>query len=451
MAQRESDALALSATRAARPVIVFLMILYFFAVLDRLNVGFAALTMNKSLGLSPAQFGFGGGLFFLVYVLLEVPSNVMLQRYGARRWISRIAISWGLCSAGASLVMGAHSFYLARGLLGVAEAGFFPAVITYIAGWYPAAYRSRMNNLFMLGIPLTGVLASGFSAGCLALDGVLGIAGWRWLFLLEGLPAFFLGLLAMRILPDSPTDARFLSEEQKQALLGKLAGEDALRRARFPLALGSVFRSPITWTFGLAYFGITVGLSTLAFWVPQAVSSLGFKDPVTVGLISAGPFAGGAAIMTLASWSSDRNGEQIWHLLAMAALASAGWLLFGVSPGPIVSLVLIGLAAGGTYGMLSVFWALPGSYLSGPAAAPGIALISAVGTVGAFVGPWFVGYLRQQSGGFAASFTGVAICILVSAVLGALAGRHIQGSRRQDQAGGIVQGRQSDQSRQSAP
>jgi MFS transporter, ACS family, tartrate transporter len=425
MAPKEPDALVASATRAAQPVIVFLMGIYFFAVLDRLNVGFAALTMNKSLGLSPAQFGFGGGLFFLVYVLVEVPSNIMLQQVGARRWIARIAMSWGLCSAGTALVVGANSFFLARGLLGVAEAGFFPAVITYIAGWYPAAYRSRMNNLFMLGIPLTGVLASVFSAGCLALDGTLGIAGWRWLFLLEGLPATVLGILALRILPDSPKDARFLSAEQKQALLSKLAHEDAAKQAKFPLGLGSVFRSPICWILGFAYFGITVGLSTIAFWLPQAVGSLGVKDPVTVGLLTAGPLAVGAAIMTTVSWNSDRTGQPAWHLLAMALLAAAGWLLFGVSSNPILSLALVALAAGGTYGMLSVFWALPGAYLSGPAAAPGIALISAVGTVGAFAGPWAVGYLRQQSGGFAASFTAVAIFILASGILGVLVGRHI--------------------------
>lgn len=425
MASRERDALVASATRAAQPIIIFLMVLYFFAVLDRLNIGFASLTMNKDLGLSPAQFGFGGGLFFLIYVLLEVPSNMMLQQVGARRWIGRIAISWGLCSAGASLVMGPHSFYLARGLLGVAEAGFFPAVITYIAGWYPAAHRSRMNNLFMLGIPLTGVLASVFSAGCLALDGTLGIAGWRWLFLLEGLPATVLGILALRILPDSPREARFLSDEQKQALQAKLASEDAIKQAQFPLNLGSVFKSPICWVLGFAYFGVTVGLSTISFWLPQAVSSLGIKDPVTVGLLTAGPFAVGAAIMTVASWNSDRTGKPTWHLFAMALLAAAGWMLFGESSNPVLSLALVAIAAGGTYGMLSVFWALPGAYLSGSAAAPGIALISAVGTVGAFAGPWLVGYLRQQTGGFAASFTAVAFFILVSGILGVLVGRHI--------------------------
>ncbi len=425
MAQAQNDVLVASATRAARPVIGFLMVLYFFAVLGRLNVGFAALTMNKDLGLSPSQFGVGAGLFFLVYVLLEVPSNMMLQRFGPRRWIARVVVTWGLCATGTALITGPNSFYFVRMLLGAAEAGFFPAVIVYIAGWYPLTYRSRMNNLFLLGIPLTGVLASVFSAGCLALDGTLGVAGWRWLFFLEGLPPIILGFLVLRILPDNPSKARFLNREQKAALLTVLASEDAARRALFPLDIGSVFKSPICWILGFAYFGIAVGLSTLGFWLPQAVGSLGIKSPVMIGLLTAVPLAIGVAIMTAASWNSDRTGERTWHLLAMTLLASGGWLLFGLATGPVLSLALVAIAAGGTYGMLSVFWTLPGAYMSGMAAAPGIALVSAVGTVGAFAGPWFVGFLRQQSGGFASAFTAVAACMLVSGILGGLVSRHI--------------------------
>ncbi len=204
-----------------------------------------------------------------------------------------------------------------------------------------------------------------------------------------------------------------------------LTAEDAARQALFPLSMGTVFRSPICWILGFAYFGIAVGLSTLGFWVPLAVGSLGIKDPVTIGLLTAVPLAVGALIMTVTSWNSDRTGERTWHLLAMALLAGVGWLLFGAAKSPVASLAFIAIAAGGTYGMLSVFWTLPGAYLSGRAAAPGVALISAVGTVGAFAGPSLVGYLRQQNGDFAAAFTAVAVFIFISGALGVLVGRHI--------------------------
>lgn len=425
MAMVRNDTLVESATRAARPIIAFMMVLFFFAALDRLNVGFAALTMNKDLGLTPSQFGFGNGLYILVHGLLEVPSNLMLLRFGPRRWIARIAVTWGLCATGAAMIVGPHSYYLFRVLVSAAAAGYFPAAITYIARWYPMAYRSRMNNLFLLGIPLTGTLASVFSAGCLALNGTLGLAGWQWLFILEGSPPIILGLLALRILPDGPADAQFLNREQKNALIETLAAEDADKHARFPVSIRTVFKSPVCWLLGFAYLGIAVGLSTLGFWLPQAVGSLGIKDPVMTGLLTAVPFMTGAAIMTITSWNSDRTQERTWHLLAMTLLAAASWLLFGYATSPVMGVIIIALAAGGTYGMLSVFWTLPGAYLSGAAAAPGFAMVSAIATVGGFAGPWLVGYLRQQSGGFALAFAAPAACILISGVLGVLVSRHL--------------------------
>ena len=421
-----NDATIKSATRALRPIVVFLMALYLFAVLDRLNVGFAALTMNKDVGLGPAQFGFGAGLFFLAYVIFEVPSNLFMQRYGPRRWIARVVITWGICSTATALVYSRNSFYLVRILLGLAEAGFFPAVITYISRGFPARERARMNTLFLLGIPLSGVVASFLAAGCLALNGWLGLHGWQWLFICEGAPPIVLGLVVLRYLPDDPSKARFLTAAQSQALGSLLQNEQATLQRIFPLGAKAALLSPTTLLLGLIYFGITVGLSTLGFWLPQAVSSLAANSPSTVGLLTAIPLAFGAAVMIAVSYNSDRTGERVWHFLALSVVASLGWLAFGVLKlPPSARILLICVASGGTYGMQGLFWTLPGTYLSGKAAAPGIALVSALGTTGAFIGPWVIGHLRQSSGDFGAAFSFVAACSIISGVIGLIVGRRI--------------------------
>lgn len=420
-----ADATLRQATRAMRPVVVFLMVLYFFAVLDRLNVGFAALTMNKALGLNPAQFGFGAGLFFVSYVLLEVPSNLLMGRYGPRRWIARIVITWGLCSTATAFVVGEHSFYAVRLLLGAAEAGFFPAVITYVSRWFPARDRARMNTLFLLGIPLSGLASSFLAAALLSLDGLLGVAGWQWLFICEGLPPVLLGFAVLRYLPDDPSSARFLTPAQAYALTEALRDEQAGVERAFPLSTRQALLSAPCLLLGLTYFGITVGLSTLGFWLPQAVNSLGQHSPVVVGLLTAVPLGVGALVMMAASINSDRTGERLWHFFAMGGVATTGWLLFGSLNSPVAGLLLIAVAAGGTYGMVSLFWTLPSAYLSGRAAVPGIALISALGTTGAFVGPWVIGQLRHLTGDFSLAFAFVGVCTAVSGVIGLGVGRRI--------------------------
>jgi ACS family tartrate transporter-like MFS transporter len=419
------DALLKQATRSMRPLVAFLMALYFFAVLDRLNVGFAALTMNKALGLGPAQFGFGAGLFFYSYVILEIPSNILLQRFGARRWIARIVVTWGICSTATAFVTGEKSFYVVRLLLGAAEAGFFPAIIFYISRWFPPSDRARMNTLFLLGIPLSGIASSFLASACLSLDGVGGVAGWQWLFICEGVPPILCGFAVLRFLPDSPADARFLTSAQSAALATALDRDQAAVSGTFPLSVVGALFSPICLLLGVAYFGITVGLSTLGFWLPQAVASLGKNSVVVVGLMTAIPLGIGASIMLAASLSSDRRGERLWHFGAMTVLAAAGWLLFGQVSSSVARLLLIGVAAGGTYGMLSLFWTLPGTYLSGRAAAPGIAFISALGTTGAAVGPWAIGVLRRIGGDFTLAFGFVAACIAVGGMTGLLVGSHI--------------------------
>jgi ACS family tartrate transporter-like MFS transporter len=413
------------AVRAMRPVVVALMILYFFAVLDRLNVGFAALTMNNALGLSPSQFGFGAGLFFYPYVLMEVPSNLLMTRYGPRRWIARIVITWGIVSTATAFVTGPHSFYAVRILLGAAEAGFFPAVITYIARWFPARERARMNTLFLLGIPLSGVVSSFLATVCLSLDGLLGLAGWQWLFVCEGVPPILLGIAVLFFLPDDPSTARFMTQAQSEALTNALNAEQAAIHPGTPLSTWQVLRSPTCLLLAVAYFGITVGLSTLGFWLPQAVGSLGGHSPVVIALLTAVPLGFGALTMIAVAISSDRSGDRLWHFACMTLMAALGWLLFGLFNSPSSGLAFIAIAAGGTYGMFSLFWTIPSVYLSGRAAAAGIAFISAVGTTGAAVGPWAIGQLRQFTGNFGLAFSFVAACIAVGGLIGLMVGRRI--------------------------
>jgi MFS transporter, ACS family, tartrate transporter len=426
MPKAPAETTALSqAVRAMRPVVISLMVLYFFAVLDRLNVGFAALTMNKALGLSPSQFGFGAGLFFYPYVLMEVPSNLLMTRYGPRRWIARIVITWGIVSTATAFVTGPHSFYTVRILLGAAEAGFFPAVITYIARWFPARERARMNTLFLLGIPLSGVVSSFLATACLSLDGLLGLAGWQWLFVCEGLPPILLGIVVLFLLPDDPSTARFMTQAQSEALTNALATEQATIQAGVPLSTWQVLRSPTCLLLAVAYFGITVGLSTLGFWLPQAVGSLGGHSPAVIALLTAVPLGFGALTMIAVAISSDRSGDRLWHFACVTLMAALGWLLFGMFNSPSGGLAFIAIAAGGTYGMLSLFWTIPSVYLSGRTAAAGIAFISAVGTTGAAIGPWAIGQLRQFSGNFSLAFSFVAACIAVGGLIGLIVGRRI--------------------------
>ncbi len=420
------DLLRSATGKAARRLVWFLVLLYFFAVLDRVNVGVAGLTMRRDLGLSAHAFGFGAGIFFLGYLILEIPSNLMLERFGARVWLARIVVTWGLVSMATALAVGPRSFAGLRVLLGVAEAGFFPGILFYITVWFPAAQRARINALFFLGVPLSNAVAAALSSLLLGLDGALGLAGWQWLFILEGAPPVLLGFLVLRLLPSRPAHAAWLTTGERDALGAALAQEQRDMAGR--MTLREALLNPAMWLLGAAYFGINVSLTALGLWLPQVVASVGRFTPLRAGLVSAGVLLPGALAMFLWSRHSDRTRERVMHATFAALAGGAGWLLYAVAAGPAARLGLLAVAAAGTYAAVSVFWTYPAALLSGRAAAGGIALIGSIGNLGGFVGPWAIGALRDRTGSFAAGFVLVGLMMAAAACMLWRLGRGVFGA-----------------------
>lgn len=409
---RMSDAVL---RKVAWRLIPILGLAYFFAFLDRVNVGFAALTMNEDIGLSAAAYGFGAGIFFIGYVLFEVPSNVILARVGARIWIARIMISWGMLSAAMALVEGPTSFYVMRFLLGVAEAGFFPGIIYFLTCWFPSAYRARILGAFLVAIPLSGVLGAPLSTRLLGFEG-LGLAGWQWMFILEGVPAALLGLAVLRWLRDRPADAEWLAPREREWLTAELARDG--KAAAHESGIGRVLANPAVWMFGLAYFGIIVGLYAYNFWLPQMVKSLGDLSNVEIGWVLMIPSALAGIAMVAWGLHSDRSGERRWHValpgfLAAAALGASAML----QGSPLMAFFALTVAGIGTFCTLPAFWTLPAAMLAGPAAAAGIALVNSIGNVGGFVGPTLIGYIKETTGSFAPALWALAGAVAASALI----------------------------------
>jgi ACS family tartrate transporter-like MFS transporter len=376
-------------------IIPFMMLLYFVAFLDRVNIGFAALTMNADLGFSATVFGTGAGIFFLGYMLLEVPSNVALERYGARRWIARIMFTWGLISCSMAFVQSPISFYILRFLLGAAEAGFFPGMILYFTYWFPARERGRVVGAFMIAVPLSNVIGAPLSTAIMTIEG-LGFAGWQWLFLLEGIPPILLAFVVLQVLTDRPEVATWLTKDEK-AMLIKLVEEDAPpREAGHSHTLKQVLLNPRVWLYGLIYFGMTVGIYGLGFWLPQIVNGFGDLSRMEVGLITAVPYIGAAAAMYLCGRHSDKVNERVWHVVAPAFLGALGFLAAAYLDGtPLWAFVGIVVGAAGVYAGIPAFWTLPTAMLTGTAAAAGIALVNALGNTGGYFGPAIVGYFKD--------------------------------------------------------
>jgi MFS transporter, ACS family, tartrate transporter len=397
--------------KAARRLVPFLGLLYFVNFLDRVNVGFAALQMNADLKLSPGAFGFGAGIFFLAYAVLEVPSNIVLERVGARRWMFRIMLSWGVLSALTALVWNATSFYALRFLLGAAEAGFFPGIIFYLACWFPAHLRARMVAGFMAAVPLAGIIGSPLSGLILRMHGMAGVAGWKWLFLIEGVPAIALAFAVLVWLPDGPKDARWLTADEREAVAARLAQEPPAVHHR----LGPTLADPRVWLLSLAYFGIVLSLYGLSFWLPQIVHQMGFSSLQT-GLVVAVPYVLAAAAMVLWGRRSDRRGERIAHFVRPALLAAAGFAAAACASGQGAIFAALTLATVGIYACFGPFWTVPAEYLRGPAAAGGIALINSIGNLGGFAGPWILGLVKQATGAYAAGL-GLFAAVAVAAAL----------------------------------
>ena len=397
-------------------LIPFLLLLYIVAWLDRVNVGFAALQMNDDLGFSAAVYGFGAGVFFVGYALCEIPSNLILARVGARRWIARIMVTWGVLAVAMMSVRGPTTFYALRFLLGVAEAGFLPGIIYYLSNWYPAEQRARAVSMFMIGIPL-GVVVGGPVAGVLlGMNGLMGLAGWQWLFLLQGAPAVLLGLLVWRYLPDGPAQAHWLAPEQRTWLIGRIAAEQGAASARHGIGLRRALLHPTVWSLALIMFACQTGSYGLSLWVPQIVKGLSGLSNLQVGLISAIPYLGAAIGMMAIGISSDRSGERFLHIAVPGFVAAIGFTVSAYMVSPVPGMIALTVAAIGDLGSRGPFWSLPGRFLTSSASAGGIALINTVGSLGGFVGPYAVGLVKDATGSFTGGLLLLAGLLFASAI-----------------------------------
>jgi len=384
-------------------LIPLLFCCYVIAYIDRINVGFAKLQLQGALGVDPAIFsgvyGLGAGLFFIGYFLFEVPSNLILQRVGARVWIARIMIVWGLVSMAFMFMKGVPSFYVLRFLLGAAEAGFFPGVILYITYWYPAAERARMIALFATGAFGAGFAGSPISGALLGMDGIEGLAGWQWLFFLEGLPAVLLGFVVLTLLPNAPQDARWLSAREKKWLADRLArAASASETASQRNSLRDCFTSPVVWLLCLIYFLRNVGTYGYEMWLPTMVKGITGKSDSIVGLINGLPYLVAGIAMYFVGRHSDKTGERRGHMAAAAFAATIGFVVAATAEKSFLAIAGLCLAFAGSKASLPPFWALSTQFLKGTAAAGGIALINSVGNLGGFFGPSLVGVIKDRTG-----------------------------------------------------
>ncbi len=403
-----------------------LFICYVAAYLDRVNVGFAKLQMLNDLHFSEAVYGLGAGIFFVGYFLFEVPSNLLLHKFGARRWIARIMITWGIVSGCMLFVHTPASFYILRFLLGLAEAGFFPGIILYLTYWYPAARRAKVTSAFMTGIPMAGVIGGPLSGWILAtLDGVNGLAGWKWLFLIEAIPSLLLGALVLRYLDDRIGDARWLSSDEKALLQRNL---DADRSVVEDHSAWGAFRNGKVWVLCLAYFGVIMGLYGIGFWLPSLVKASGVTDAATIGWLVALPYAAAVVGMIWTSRSSDRSGERHWHIAVPLTLGAIGLVASTLVPQtPFWAVVTLTVATVGILTGLAQFWCLPPAFLGGAAAAAGIALINSVGNLAGFASPFIVGWIKDATGSTDNGLFVIAASLVVgSIVVMAVRGRMVR-------------------------
>ena len=394
-----------------------LLITYIVAWLDRVNVGFAALQMNHDLGFSATVYGFGAGVFFVGYALCEIPSNLALCRYGARRWIARIMVTWGLLSAAMVCVHSPLSFYGLRFLIGVAEAGFFPGIIFYLSRWYPAAERAKAIGWFMTAIPLASIIGGPLAGLLLGLNGWLGLAGWQWLFLTEGLPAVLLAFIVLRHLPDDPSAARWLAPAGAAWLSRQLQHERSQCDDHHRGGLREALMHPIVWQLGMIQFLGAAGSYGLTLWLPQILKGLSGLSDLRIGLVTTLPYIAATVAMVLVASHSDRTGERCMHVAVSYFVAAFGFCASAALQSPVWAMLALTVAAMGTYGRSGPFWALPSLFLSGRAAAGGIALINTIGSLGGFAGPYAVGLAKATTGSFAGGLALLALASFVSGVL----------------------------------
>lgn len=397
-------------------ILPIFFVCYLVAYLDRVNVSFAKLQMLGDLRLSEAVYGVGAGIFFIGYCLFEVPSNMILHRVGARRWIARIMLTWGALSIAMAFVKGETSFYALRFLLGVAEAGFYPGVLFYLAQWFPASRRGRITALFMAGNPLSGIVGGPVSGLVMqGFGGTAGLASWQWLFIIEGIPALVLAVVVFLALSDRIEDARWLSPSEKAVLDQALAADAQAKTHR---SFTSAFASPRVWLLCLVYFGVSIGSNTVGFWQPTIIKGAGIASPLAIGFLSALPYLVALGTMLAAGRSADRWHERRWHVVVPLVVTAAGLCLCAPLKGEIApALACLSLAAAGIVTTIAMFWALPTAFLGGAAAAAGIALINATGNLGGFVSPTVMGWLTATTGSLDAGLYATAAWLVGTAVL----------------------------------
>jgi ACS family tartrate transporter-like MFS transporter len=401
--------------RISRRLIPFLFILYVFAYLDRVNVGYAALFIRRELNFSDTVYGTGAGLFFLSYAIFEVPSNLILMRVGSRRWIGILMVAWGFISASMPLARTPAEFYALRFLLGAAEAGFFPGIVLYFTAWFPKQLKARTLARFMSATAIAGVVGAPFSNLLLRLHGVAGIAGWKWLFVGEGVPSIFLGLLVFWVLTDTPADATWLPHDEQQWLIETLAAEQAGISATHSVHLREIWRNPAMWQLSAIYFLVSAGFYSLSLWLPVVLKQISGASASRVILLTAIPWAIATVVMLIIAHFSDKTQERRRFLAASLLAAMMGFGLSAWLVNPLLATASLSLAAAGAWGCLGPFWALPTTMLRGTAAAGGIAIINSAGALGGFCGPYLMGIVSDATHSFHAALGTVSVLLLIAA------------------------------------
>jgi len=399
-------------------IVPLLGFIYVVNFLDRVNVGFAALQMNQELSFTPEMYGFGAGIFFIGYFLFEVPSNMVLAKVGARYWLARIMVSWGIVSAAMAFVTSPTTFYVIRFLLGVTEAGFVPALLVYLNQWYPARERASVVAKIWSATAISIIIGGPISGLLLTLNGTFGLSGWQWMFIVEAVPAVVLGCILFLFLTDRPAQATWLTPEQRNWLISALAAEEAEKRRNASTdSFGAAFRDVRVWVLGFMYCCLGFGFFGITLWLPQVVKQLSGLTNTQVSFITAIPFVGAVIAMIVVGRHSDRTGERRWHVVAGAMVAAVGFAVSGNVADPVLALIAISIGAMGLWSVIAIFWQIPAMFLTGAAAAVGVAIINSCGSLSGFLGPYVIGWIRGQTTGFGVAMLAVSLAMLMAAAI----------------------------------